>query len=197
MLRSDKQFACITYTGVNVLVSELVSWCDIFKDPRLKIGVSMTKEGLRQHPCIHGTHTQIEKQYSQTCSELHFLCLERCVCMCVRLCQCKRERENLCPFILKKMEGFFKGIILSIQLYAIEYKSVCTCHFSKKWSWRHQLELALWQRQILANVYMTVCLFCQSEAKQSNGIATVKFSLTRPDLKKTHNNRNSSVDSQN
>lgn len=44
---------------------------------------------------------------------------------------------------------------------------------------------------------MTVCLFCQSEAKQSNGIATVKFSLTRPDLKKTHNNRNSSVDSQN
>lgn len=53
-----------------------------------------------------------------------------CVCVCVSARE--RERENLCPFILKKMEGFFKGIILSIQLYAIEYKSVCTCHFSKK-----------------------------------------------------------------
>lgn len=122
---------------------------------------------------------------------------EVCLHVCAFVSVQERERENLCPFIFKKMEGFFKGIILSIQLYAIEYKSVCTCHFSKKWSWRHQLELALWQRQILANVYMTVCLFCQSEAKQSNGIATVKFSLTRPDLKKTHNNRNSSVDSQN
>lgn len=99
-----------------------------------------------------------------------------CVCVCVNA----REREKICVHLfLKKWRVFFKGIILSIQLYTIEYKSVCTCHFSKKWSWRHQLELALWQRQILTNVYMTVCLFCQSEVKQSNGIATVKFSLTR------------------
>lgn len=57
---------------------------------------------------------------------------EVCLHVCAFVSVQERERENLCPFILKKMEGFFKGIILSIQLYAIEYKSVCTCHFSKK-----------------------------------------------------------------
>lgn len=56
----------------------------------------MTKEGLRQQPCIHSTDTQIEKEYSQACSKLHSLCLERCVrfnlCVCVEVCVCVCER---------------------------------------------------------------------------------------------------------
>lgn len=54
----------IHYAWLNLSVIELVSLCDMFIDLRLKIGVSMTQEGIHRHPCIHGTQTQIEREYS-------------------------------------------------------------------------------------------------------------------------------------
>ena len=59
----------------------------------------MTKEGLRQRPCIHSADTQIEKKYSQACSKLHSLCLERCVCMCVCVWERDRERGRQIAFL--------------------------------------------------------------------------------------------------
>lgn len=53
----------ICYDMLHSLVIEAVSWFDVFKVTRLKIGVSMTKEGL-ENPCIHDTQRQIEREYS-------------------------------------------------------------------------------------------------------------------------------------
>lgn len=80
---------CVDLTDLSVvslwhaLVSGLVSRYERlefrFKDSRLKIGVSMTKKGLRQRSCIHSTHTQIEKEYSPACFKLRSLPGEVCV----------------------------------------------------------------------------------------------------------------------
>ena len=75
----------------------------------------MTKEGLRQRPCIHSADTQIEKKYSQACSKLHSLCLERCVCVCVCVCERERQREreaDCFPLRVSKTLGIFGSIKL-------------------------------------------------------------------------------------
>ena len=59
----------------------------------------MTKEGLRQRPGIHSADTQIQKKYTQACSKLHSLCLERCVCMCVCVWERDRERGRQIAFL--------------------------------------------------------------------------------------------------
>lgn len=64
------------------------------KDSRLKIGVSMTKEGLGRQPRFHSAGAQIEREYSQACTDFSTpprplvwrgvsLCVGCYVCVCV------------------------------------------------------------------------------------------------------------------
>lgn len=58
------------------------------KDSRLKIGVSMTKEGLGRQPRLRSAAAQIEREYSQACAAFTPPSMEGCVCVsvCVEVC---------------------------------------------------------------------------------------------------------------